>query len=37
VETTGSPMQDLHSVSFVYADLDDQLWKFIVISRKIIK
>jgi hypothetical protein len=37
VETVGSPMQDLHSFSFVYPDLDDQLCKFVVISRKIIK
>ena len=37
VKTVGFPMQDLHSFSFVYADLDDQLSKFVVISRKIVK
>ena len=37
VKTAGSPMQDLHPFSLVFADLNDQLCKFIVISRKIVK
>ena len=37
VFSAGTPMQDPHSFYLIFTDLNDKLWKCVVISIKIIK